>query len=453
MIFAISLQNQNCKGLANIFKLIMRNPVMWKESETTELKESLAIRDILETACAFANSKGGTIYVGISDKGKVTGISVGKGTLENLANEMRRGIDPQINGIGIEVIQLDSKDVIRISVPESQTKPHLHRNRAYQRIGKTNQPVSASELEAIYLRKIMGMHGLNGKVIEEAALGDIDDNSLERYVKEAGLAYNGKRHALKSLNLIRNEKILAAAILFFGRSPEKFFPLYGIKCAVMAANDIIEMADFRENIYTAVDTSLSFVLRNIPSSSRIEGTRRVEIPRIPNDVLREALVNAMIHRDYSIGSSIFVRITPDSVKISNPGVLPPTLSINDLYTEHHSEPRNRMLAELAHKIKLIEHWGTGTTKILNGLRAQGLEDPVFSEKKGYFELMLPLHEPTLNERQKTIIILLKNKEMSFSTIARNIGASERTVRSDIYKLEKTGFIKKIRRGREVHYLL
>ena len=425
---------------------------MWKESETVELKESLGLlRDILETVSSFANAKGGIIYIGITDEGNVKGVSIGKKTIEDLANEIRRTIDPPISGIGIEAFKVDSKDVIKISVPESPTKPHLYRNKGYQRLGKTNQPLSASELEAIYFKKIMGKHSLNGKVVEEAMLEDIDEASLEAYVKECGFAYNGKKLALKNLSLMKDEKVLAAAVIFFGASPEKFFPLYGVKCAVQVADEIVEMADFRENIYTAINRVVGFILRNTPSSYKIEGTRRVEIPRIPKDVIREAVVNAMIHRDYSIGSSIFVRISKESVKIRNPGVLPPMLSIKDLYIEHHSEPRNGMLAELAHKIKLIEHWGTGTTKIVRGLREQGLEDPVFSEQKGYFELLLPLHEPVLNERQKRILELLKSKEMDFESISKKLDASARSIRSDLSNLEKSAFIKKRKEGRTIFY--
>ena len=432
----------------------MHNIFMWKESETVELKESLGLlRDILETVCSFANAKGGIIYIGITDEGKVNGVSIGKKTIEDLANEIRRTIDPSISGIGIEVLKADSKDIVKISVPESPTKPHLYRNRGYQRLGKTNQPLSASELEAVYLKKIMGRHGLNGKAVEEAMLEDIDDRSLEGYVKECGLVYKGKKHALKSLSLMKDEKILAAAVIFFGTSPEKFFPLYGVKCAVMAANEIIEMVDFRENIYSAINLVVGFILRNIPSTYKIEGTRRTETPRIPKDVIREAVVNAMIHRDYSIGSSIFVRISKESVKIRNPGLLSPMLSIQDLFIEHHSEPRNVVLAELAHKIKLIEHWGTGTTKIVRGLREQGLEDPVFSEQKGYFELFLPLHEPVLNERQKRILELLKSKEMDFKSISKKLDASARSIRTDLSKLEKSAFIKKRKKGRTVIYYI
>lgn len=426
---------------------------MWKESETVELKESIALRDILETVCAFANTKGGTIYIGITDEGNVKGVSIGKNTVENLANDIQRNIDPSISGIGIDVVQAESKNLIKISIPESSSKPHLHRNRAYHRVGKTNQPLSASQLEAVYFKKIMGLHGLNGKVVEEAKLEDIEDASLEAYVKEAGLTYKDKKHALKSLNLLKDGKLLAAAVIYFGVSPEKFFPLYGVKCAVIVVNEIVEMADFRENIYTAVNRVVGYIIKNIPSSFKIEGTRRVDIPRIPRDVVREAVVNAMIHRDYSIGSSIFVRIGKKSVKIKNPGVLPPTLSIEDLYTEHHSEPRNEMLAELSYKIKLIEHWGMGTTKIINGLREHGLEDPVFSEKKGYFEVMLPLTEPILNERQKKILELLKRKEMDFKSIEKELGVSQRTARHDLHILERSGFIKKTKRGKNNYYHL
>jgi len=424
---------------------------MWKESETIELKEGIPVSDILETVCAFANTKGGTLYIGISDEGKAKGITIGANTLENLANDMKRDIDPAVGGVSIEVIKVDDKDIIKITVPESATKPHFFHDKAHNRVGRTNQVFTPSQLEALFMKKVLGMHGVDSKPLADATLEDIDEESLKKYAKEAGRIYHDKAHALKSLGLIKEGKFLAAAVIFFGSSPERFFPLYGVKCATMAGNEIVEMSDFRENLYASVDKVVGFILRNTPSSYKIEGTRRVELPRIPRDVLREAVVNAMIHRDYSMGSSIFIRVSRDSVSIKNPGVLPPTLSVEDLYKEHHSEPRNKLLAELAHNVKLIEHWGTGTTKIIKGMREQGLEDPVFKEDKGYFEVMLLMHEPALNKRQKTIIAQLKTKEMDISAIIAMSGSSERTIRSDLAFLERAGFVRKEKRGRKNYY--
>jgi ATP-dependent DNA helicase RecG len=424
---------------------------MWKESETEELKESLNVEDILETVCAFANSRGGIIHVGISDNGLVRGVTIGKNTLENLANDISRNLDPPVSGIGIDIVHVDDRQILRITVPASLMRPHFYHRKAYCRIGKSNHSLSASQLEALYVKKLSGTHGIDTQIIEGATEADIDDESLREYTKEIGVQLEGKMHALQNFNLYKNGQVLASAILFFGAAPERFFPLYGFKCSVMAGNEIIEMADFRESIYKSIEKVVNFVMRNIPASFKIEGVRRVEIPRISRAVIREAIVNAAIHRDYSIGSGIFVQISHDSVIIKNPGVLPPTIALTDLYKTHHSEPRNRLLAELAFKVKLIEHWGTGTVKMVAGMRANGLDDPIFRENKGYFEVILPLSEPELAPRQKKVLESLKRGAKDIYSLVKVLKVSERTARTDLEMLARKGFIKKERAGRTIRY--
>ena len=248
--------------------------------------------------------------------------------------------------------------------------------------------------------------------------------------------------------------MINAAILFFGKEPDKHFPLYGVKIATFKGNEIQDITDFRGNIFNTVEPVIEYISSKTPQRLFFDKATRYEKPLVPKEVLREAVINALIHRDYSTSSSIFIKITEDEIEIKNPGMLPAPLEITSLYQPHESRPRNPLLAELANKAKMIEHWGSGTLRIISEMRKSGLADPVFSQERGYFTVTLPLREISLNKRQEKILSHIKlSRNASLQELHKIVKGSYRTLHRDLDELVNAGLLFKAKTGRHVSFSL
>lgn len=421
------------------------------EGEKVEYKKSLkVINDILKSIIAFANTEGGEVRIGIDDKGKAVGVSIGKNTMENLASVISREIEPKVD-VSLKTTEIDGKEIIVITIPLSPLKPHFFKGTAYKRVGKASLKLSSRELEQMLVSRILSLHDVDSLRLNiESA--DISDNLVKKYVREMGKAYRGVSHALRALGLADNGRIYPSAILFFGKDPARFFPLYGVKCAIFKGNEILTFKDFSQPIYEVVTPALNFMKQNIPSEIRFREIKRYEEPKIPVSVLREALLNALIHADYTMDATIYIRITEDFVEIKNGGTLPPPLTIEELKKPHLSKPRNKRIAALCHRVGWIEHWGEGTLKIVRRMRERAL-DVKFEEKNGYFSVKLSTKEITLNKRQQKIFQKIKALKSVTVKDLKTLRIPERTIRADLAFLVKKGLVKKKGKGKLTHYTL
>ncbi len=425
----------------------------FQEGERLELKQTLSDeKEVLKTVTAFANTAGGKLIVGVNDKGKVVGIDIGDNTIENISRKITELITPPIYP-KIYVDNIEGKRILVIEVNESELKPHFYKNIAYVRVGKINKPLSLEKLLEM-LKKRLTRESFDQQPNKYAKISDIDEKSVIDFVKRMGKRFKGLRQTLESLKLIREGSLLNASILFFGKEPSLLFPLYGIKCALFKGNEVFDMKVFEDNIMRIIDKAFSYVIEKIPKKIVIEGTIRKEKPLIPEEAIREAIVNAVIHRDYTYPSSIFISIFEDRIVIKNPGMLR-TLSIEDLYKEHISEPRNPLLAELAYRAGFIEQWGTGTLRIIRATKLAGLKTPEFSNERGFFTTTLFMSSPQLNEKERKILRMAINKgRFTFRDVRKNIkGVSDRMLRKYISKLVKEGFLFRKGRGKNSYYTI
>lgn len=424
------------------------------EGQKIEFKKSFADEDkILRTVCAFTNTKGGKIYIGINDNNKVVGASIGRNTLENFGRKIYETINPPVNA-NIEEIKKDSKSVVVITIPESEYKPHFYKGVAYKRVGKIIKQMDATEIRNLIKNELSYETLFDSVVNQRALIKDVDEKSLKKFVKKVGKKYASKKHALSNLKLLKNKKPLNAAILFFGVEPPLLIPMYGVKCAVFKNNEIKAMKDFTKNIFMVVDNVVDYILQQCPKKLSFKRAAREEELILPEEAVREAVINSLIHRDYSFPSAVHVIITNEKITIKNPGMLPSEIKKEDLYGPHSSKPRNPTLAQLAHMVGYIEHWGTGTLRIISSMRKAGLDDPVFEEKNGFFAVHLHFSEPKFNDRQKRILRYLTiDNIIKISALKKMFKVSDRTIRNDLKELIKKGFILKKEKGKNTYYCL
>ncbi|MDP2363011.1 MAG: putative DNA binding domain-containing protein, partial [Ignavibacteria bacterium] len=335
------------------------------ESETLELKTSLSEKEeILETISALSNKKGGKILVGIDPSGKVIGVTIGKNTIENLAGDIKQHTDPKVFP-NITIQRIDAKDVIEISIPEYPIKPVFIKDKVFIRVGKSNQKASAEKIRLfINDQRIRNWDG----EISTAKLTDLSVNKIKSFVKryedERDVTLDGSKSTesiLSKLKLLKGKKPTNASLLLFAKEPQFHFLNSKIRCARFKgteAIDFLDMQDIEGTIIDQVPEILSFIRKHLNISASIKGKpEREDIWEIPREALREAVINAICHRDYESPANVQLRIFDDRLEIWNPGLLPADIAIDDLKKEHSSIPRNHLIADCFYKIKYIEQWG------------------------------------------------------------------------------------------------
>ncbi len=431
----------------------------FKESQNIELKKSLSDMDsILRSVCAFANNGGGTIYVGIQDDGKVLGAKIGPLTIENLAKTISKSFDPAILP-QIHIVDIENFTVIEIKVENSIRKPHFYNASAYKRVGTANLAMSADEIR--YLLKTQDNLSFESKTIDSFDFDDIDWRLLNDFAKRAsekrmmnlGVNKSKDKTILQKLNLIKDGKATVALVLCFSKTPCKYIPYYSIKIGVLSSDtfsiqNLIFQSQIEKPLLLAVDEIYNNLERFIPRNVKIEKFERIEKPLIPQEVLREFLMNALIHCDYSIASPIYVLVAKNYIQISNPGnsLLKPMIQ---LYSKHHSIARNPLIANVFFLAGFVDRWGEGISMAISNLSNLALPLPSFRDENNFFYVKLAFGPTEFDDQ---LIALLK-KPHTTTELSNATKTSVRTIRYRLSVLIKKGIIKPKRNGRSILYHL
>ena len=360
---------------------------MYRESETLEKKSSFAAwKEIVVSLSAFANKKGGKVVVGLDDQGNPTGLMIGKDSLEEMANKIKMHTDPVLYP-SINVKTFGPGEIVELEIPESDNKPVFAFEKAYVRVGKVNQKLSATEIRDLINRYTLPDFDQRTLAQDFKSL-DLDAEAI-RSLNETAFQFGKipERRVLEKLMVLKREKLTNAGYLCFIRKND-LIPSAIIKGARFKGKKMVhflDMKDFTGNLITAVGEVLDFIQRHISMGVDIGAkAARNEKWDYPLEALREAVVNAIVHRDYTDPGNIQIRIFDDRLEIWSPGLLPKELNIKNLLTENRSIPRNRALAKMFHDIGFIEGWGTGFQRMMDGCAMNGNPKPEFKEMAGAF---------------------------------------------------------------------
>ena len=347
--------------------------------------------DYLKWICGFANAQGGTIYIGKDDNGNVTHLANYQKLLEDLPNTIRNtmGIICDVN------LQEESeKKYIEIKV-QPYSVPVSLRGRYYYRSGSTKMELTGIELNEFLLKKA-------GKtwddVIEErASVSDIDTDSLNQFIKD-GLKYGRMQdieglstfQILEKLNLVENGKLKRAAIILFAKNPNKFYPSIQIRIGrfVKDSTDLRFHEILEGNLVyllNEVQTQLNY--KFLTKRIEFEGMRRLEKDEYPIVAIREMLLNALVHRNY-MGAHTQMHVYNHKITLWNHGKLPSELTEADLLKPHSSLPRNPIIAHACFMAGYIDTWGSGTLKIIEACKKEGLPTPVIKEIQGGIQVSI-----------------------------------------------------------------
>jgi len=430
----------------------------------------------METLCGFLNGSGGKVLFGVNNAGKIVGQETGDSTFQDIANAIRK-IEPSVWIEQIRV-KVDSKrEVIVLATSVHQDAPYCFDGRAYQRIGNTTSRMPQTEFERRIFERRHAEHRWEDRPATRYSLDSVDSQVIDRVLDEA-LQCGRIEHkptsfadALAKFKLSAEGCLKKAGVVLFATDVIPDFPQCGLRMArfsgVSKLGDFIDQRQFHGHAFRLLDEAELFLRRHIPVGGTFVENKlqRQDRPAYPYLALREALVNAICHRDYSIvGGAVHVAIFDDRVEIISSGLLPAGISIDDLKRDHASLPRNPTIAEVFFRCGLIEKWGRGTQKIVESCLDGGYPEPQFTEQAGNFIVSFPSGSyvpPTrvgrdLTDRQRKILKILSGKnEWTFPEFyaASDKTLSERTVRSELRLLYELGLVGSRGRGKFARWWL
>jgi len=290
------------------------------ESETREFKKSLAeIKEGPISIAAILNKHGsGELLFGVKSDGVAVGLDVNEKTLRDVSQAIAAHIEPRIYP-QVNVKTLRRTRCLRV-VFSGNSAPYFAYGRAYMRVADEDRQMSAGELEKFILAKNRQALSFDNQPAS-CKLRDLDSKRIERFVRQAGLSLSkgtdGIRHTLEKLDLWKDGVLLQAAFLFFAKIP----PVQ-LRCAVFAGASsatILDQHDFEGDILEMIEEGQKYILKNIRIGMKLDGLRRVDVPEIAPEALREAVINAFCHRDWFDPETVRIAIYADRVEIRNPG--------------------------------------------------------------------------------------------------------------------------------------
>lgn len=420
--------------------------------------------DYLAWICGFANAQGGTLLVGVNDNGDVIGLSNAKKLMEDLPNKIRDAMGVIVN---INLHEQDGKEYIEIEVPPYPVAISC-KGAYYYRSGSTNQKLSGPELESFILKR----RGVNWESLPmpQLSLDDIDD-SVVKYFKEKAdkkgrldkeSLSESKAELIDKLYLRNNGSLTNAAALLFSEKPERWFLGAYIKVGYFETDaDLIYQDEVHGSLLQQVDKALDLIyFKYLKAKISYEGIQRIERYPIPEAALREALLNAVVHKDYSVGIPIQISVYEDKLYIANVGHLPETWTLENLMSKHASRPYNPNIAHAFYLAGFIESWGRGIEKIFDACREDHVPTPEYTIHPG--DIMIKFTAPEdriihtkqgrvtekvterVTEKEKKILeLLLEDPAYTYQELASRLSISRKSIGALIKTLREKGIIQRV----------
>ena len=425
------------------------------ESDHTEFKDNFG-NEAIKTAGAFANTRGGIIFIGINKAGVIKGTQATQETCKDWANRISQSTEPSLIPV-IEPINTKSGTVVLIRINEFPFKPVAVRSRCFRRVNASNRQMSPAEIAQLHLQSTGSSY--DACPSRNATLEDLDIKEVKKYIRKA--IATGRRNydesqysiqILEKIDLIKDGKPTIAAILLFGKEPHFKISQATVHCGRFKEKTvIIDDRLIEGSIVKQVDEVMAFMRKNTNVRFVITGkAERDEIWDYPLDALREAVTNAICHRDYIDTSDIQIKIHDDYLTIWNPGGLLPGMSLDDLFDPNHSsKPRNKLVAQIFYDIRHIEKYGSGIQRILDECEKAGVPEPTFEEKFGGFLVTFKkdiynldnLRAIGLNERQiKAMALLKRTHNISNKDYCQLNSISRQTSTRELNQLFQKGLV-------------
>ncbi len=453
---------------------------------------------LFESLSAFANrTGGGVILLGLDENRafEVVGVGDAQRAIEEISHVAAEQLEPTLRP-EFTLAEIDGKSVLAIEVFEIpvEQKPCFYKaaglqSGAYIRVGNTNRQMSSYEVFSYLTARAQPT--FDEEPVIEATIADLDRERLEEYIRQLRRArldapYLNRplEEVLKQLCIIRDVdgtlRPTLAGLLMFGAYPQTFEPqlvitflhYYGTDEAEKTPRGerFLDNRKFEGPIPDMVEAAVNYVMASIRKSSLIEGLLRRDIPEYPEEAVREAVVNAVAHRDYSPyvrGSYIQLRLFADRLEVQSPGGLYGTVTEETL--EEEQSTRNRVLMRLMEDAHLVENRGSGIRAMIDAMRRLNLEPPRFQDRRASFLVTFRSHtlmgpeaiawlnrfaERLLTDRQRlTLVYLRYNEQLTNSDYQRLNHVDSVTASRELRGLVQSGLVEQHSTRRWAYYTL
>lgn len=416
--------------------------MVYKESKILELKEQMT-NSFLKTVSAFANFAGGEIIFGINDNGKIIGIK----NLDEACTQIENKIVDSIKPIPDFSLEIDhTLNTIKVIVEPGEDKPYFYKKKSYIRRNTTT-----TEADKSILKKLI-MESSNIRYEEtESVQQNLSFSYLKNKMKKEMKIKNFDEDIMITLGLVdvKGNYNIAASLL---ADQNKFLTIDTVKFDNNSQHFSYRKSFDKTCILQAIDAVMD-VFEDLYSFENIEGVLRVKHYTVPKEAFREALINAAVHRDWSIISSIKVTFGDDQIEILSPGNLPNNLSEEMFLNQHVSMPRNLILCSIFKRLNYIERLGYGISAIQNSYKQYDVK-PKFEFLDNFIKVILPIttNNNLMSSFEKQIINILKySKPLSSTELAEILDCSKSKAVYTCKNMLNAGLIRKIGNNRSTKY--
>ena len=434
------------------------------ESQLIEYKESWR-DEYLKWICGFANAQGGVLYIGKRDDGSVCGVADSKKLMEDIPNKVRDVLGLIVD---VDLMNENGLDVIKITVEENPY-PVNYKGEYHYRTGSTKQLLQGSALTNFLLRKT----GKNWDSVpfENVSVDDLDKESFDIFHREAIRSGRMSKDDLKlsnlelleKLNLLDGTMLKRAAVLLFHRNPEKWITGSFVKIGFFENDaDLRYQDEVHGSLMIQADRVIDLLYtKYLTAEISYDNITRIEHYPFPKDAIREAIFNALIHQDFSVGVPVQISVYRDKLYISNDCVFPANWTAETLMQKHRSLPHNPDIANTFFRAGFIESWGRGIEKICRLCKEYGISEPEYTVHPNDIMMMFKANmivvaqkNDTVNDTVNAILALIKqNPSITYEDLTEKTGKSRRTISRIITELKTTGTIVRVGSDKTGHWIL
>jgi ATP-dependent DNA helicase RecG len=458
-------------NLEQLKKLI--HDSLGRESKELEFKKSMSLlKSAITTICAYLNDNGGKVILGVKNDGTIIGDTITDNTQQEIAKELVK-IEPSAQ-IKVEYVPVsNNKHVVVLSASKGNYLPYIYEGRPYYRTESSTSIMPQHLYEQLLVERGQLNHNWEGAFVNDCTINDLDLDEIHKTILEgvqenrvpASAIKDAPEEVLARFGLIEKGKLKRAAIVLFAKDGYVKFRQCKVKLArfngVDNLGDFIDNQQIYGNSFRLLKEIEIFLNRHLPIASFFSKTEfiRSDKPILPIIAIREAVINALAHRDYShSGTSITVAIYDDRLEIWNSGRLPKSLTISALKQKHRSILRNELIADIFYARGMIEAWGTGTNKMMTLCKKEGLPEPIFEENteglsvifrfkeslgsKQHLATMKASYDELADQQKKIISILRAHGKLSPKELISMLDyeTSDKTLRKELNKLQDLGLV-------------
>lgn len=427
------------------------------ENEYTEYKAQVT-KDLYKEVAAFANSEGGTVYIGVDDSGKVTGADNPDEVYTRITNGIRDAIAPDVTMFC--KYSLSDSGVVKIEVAEGARKPYYLKSKGlkpggvYIRQGASSAPASEEQIRSM-IKVSDGDNFETMRSLEQSLTFDEAEKAFKRY----SVDFSEEKYVALGIRDSSNSMYTNLGFLLSDQCG------HTVKAAVFADENNTVFRDSKEfggSLFKQLEDTFSYLMLCNRNISEFKGLERIDSADYPQEALREALLNALVHRDYSFSGSIIINVNEKEMEFISLGGLVQGLSAEDIKCGI-SQPRNKNLAEVFHRLHLIESYGTGIRRIYS-LYENCSVQPRIEITSNTFKLVLPNmnyhnsyaakkkeEQPLTEQMERVIDLACERGEISEAEI-QSLLDIKRTRAYEIAKaLRDKGLLDVIGRGADKRY--